>query len=84
MDVGQTTVRDPARRDTVNIGTPPNSYDRNWFSRAFDRLGIELRNRYTQNQDLIVDGNRLVLVSPNKTRYKLTVNDAGVLSTTAL
>lgn len=68
----------------MNIGTPPNQYDRNWFSRAFDRLGIELRNRYTQNQDLIVDGNRLVLVSPNKTRYKLTVNDAGVLSTTAL
>lgn len=68
----------------MNIGTPPNNYDRNWFSRAFDRLGIELRNRYTQNQDLIVDGNRLVLVSPNKTRYKLTVNDAGVLSTTAL
>jgi len=68
----------------VNIGTPPNNYDRNWFSRAFDRLGIELRNRYTQNQDLIVDGNRLVLVAPNKTRYKLTVNDAGVLSTTAL
>lgn len=68
----------------MNIGTPPNQYDRNWFSRAIDRLGIELRNRYTQNQDLIVDGNRLVLVSPNKTRYKLTVNDAGVLSTTAL
>ena len=84
MDVGQTKIRDPARRDTLNIGTPPNNYDRNWFSRAFDRLGIELRNRYTQNQDLIVDGNRLVLVSSNKTKYALQVDNSGNLTTTSI
>ena len=84
MDTRETEAGSTARGHTMILGTPPNNYDRNWFSRAFDRLSIELRNRYTSNQDLIIDGNRLVLVSPNKTKYKLTVDDAGTLSTTAL
>lgn len=84
MDTRETEAGSTTWRDKMILGTPPNDYDRNWFSRAFDRLSIELRNRYTSNQDLIIDGNRLVLVSPNKTKYAITVDDAGTLSTTAL
>lgn len=68
----------------MNIGTPPADYDRNWFSRAFSRLGIELGRRYTNNQDLVVDGNRIVLVAPNQTKYAITVDNAGALTTTAI
>ena len=66
------------------IGTPPDRYDRNWFSRAFDRLAIDLRARYSRQQDLIIDGNSLILTAPNKTQYRITIDNSGTLTTTQL
>jgi len=66
------------------LGTPPDRYDRNWFSRAFDRLSNDLRNRYSKAADLELGSNGLIITSPNGTRYKVEVDNSGTLSTTAI
>jgi len=42
----------------------------------------DLRN-YKTNKDIEVGANRIILTSPNGTRYALAVSNAGVLSTVA-
>jgi len=66
------------------LGTPPNQYDRNWFSRAFDRLSNDLRNRYSRAADLELGSNRLIMTSPNGTRYRIEVDNSGNISATAI
>jgi phosphosulfolactate phosphohydrolase-like enzyme len=44
---------------------------------------IEMADRmnYKRDQDLEINNNRIILTSPNGTRYAVTVDNAGVLST---
>ena len=39
---------------------------------------------YKRDRDVEMSNNRLILTSPNGSRYALTVDNAGVISTTAL
>jgi len=43
---------------------------------------VELADRmnYKRDRDLEIGDNRIILTSPNGSRYALTVNNAGVLS----
>lgn len=42
------------------------------------------RMNYKRGQDVEIGENSLILTSPNGTRYKVIVSDAGVLSTVML
>lgn len=63
-------------------------------SQSYSQNSESLKNRLLeqadqQNRKLQVDveiatGERLILSSPNGTRYKITVNDAGAISATSL
>ncbi len=44
---------------------------------------MDSQNRKT-NQDIEMAGNRIILTSPNGTRYALVVDNAGTLSTVAI
>ena len=68
----------------MSVGVPPDRYDRNWFSRALDRIQLDIRRRYSRDQNLILSANQLVLTSPNGTLYAITVDNNGTLSTSAL
>ena len=39
---------------------------------------------YKRDRDVEMSNNRLILTSPNGSRYSLTVDNAGVIGTTAL
>ena len=39
---------------------------------------------HKRNQDIEVGGGRVILTSPNGTRYEVTVSDAGALSTSSV
>ena len=47
---------------------------------------IELADsmNYKRDRDVEMSNNRLILTSPNGSRYALTVDNAGVIGTTAL
>lgn len=47
---------------------------------------VELADRmnYKRDRDLEIGDNRIILTSPNGSRYALTVNNAGVLSAVPL
>jgi len=68
----------------MSVGVPPDRYDRNWFSRALDRIQLDIRRRYSRDQNLILSANKLVLTSPNGTLYAIEIDDQGTISTTAL
>ena len=60
--------------------------------RSDDRLLTEIsrqveqadRMNYKRDRDLEIGQNRLILTSPNGSRYVITVDNAGVLSATPL
>jgi hypothetical protein len=68
----------------MKVPTPPQTYtpvaeaQRNFLLENADRL-----NRKT-NADVEISSSRLILTSPNGTRYSVTVSNAGALSATAL
>lgn len=67
-------------KKTLALPVPPGFYDPGYFrevNRQLDNLDNETIKRDT---DIEVRNNRLILVSPNGTRYKLVVSDAGVVS----
>ncbi|HJR55331.1 MAG TPA: hypothetical protein VJ798_02035 [Rhizomicrobium sp.] len=47
-------------------------------------LEREDRNNQKLTRDVVIEGRRLVLVSPDGTRFALTVSNAGVLAAVAL
>ena len=69
----------------MNLQPPPIQYDANFeIERNMEREDSDLLNR-KQRQDLeIATGERLILSSPNGTRFKLEVSDLGVLTASAL
>jgi len=68
----------------MKVPAPPQTYtpvaeaQRNFLLENADRL-----NRKT-NADVEISSSRLILTSPNGTRYSVVVSNLGILSTTAL
>ena len=69
----------------MRLPTPPSQYDPIYESQK--NLLIEqadLQNHKRQADMEIVEPQRLILRSPNGTKYVISVNNSGVLSATAL
>lgn len=63
---------------------PTSSYDARWASelkRVFDDLE---QRAHKKGEDIEPAGGRIILTSPNGTRYILTVDNAGALSAVPL
>ncbi len=68
----------------MNAPKPPLVYDARWASelkRVLDQLAQRAHQR---GQDLEMSDGRVILTSPNGTRYALEVANNGTLSTVAL
>lgn len=62
----------------------PSKYDER--DQTDTRAAIEQADaqNYKRNRDLEIGDNRIILKAPNGTRYAITVDNAGVLSTAAV
>jgi hypothetical protein len=63
---------------------PMPAYDARNETELRAALEREDRNNQKRNQDIAIEGRRLVLVSPDGSRFALTVSDAGVLAAVAV
>jgi hypothetical protein len=61
----------------------PRQTDRNLTEMARQIEQADAMN-YKRDRDLEIGDNRVILTSPNGSRYALTVDNAGVIGTTAL
>ena len=61
----------------MKLPTPDDQFLRESF-RILERMD---NNNFKKNQDLEIGQNRIILMSPNGTRYAIVVDNAGVLST---
>ena len=61
----------------MKLPTPDDQFLRETF-RILERMD---NNNFKKNQDLEIGQNRIILVSPNGTRYALVVSNTGALST---
>lgn len=68
----------------MKLPSPPNGYDRR--DQAETRVLMERADNlnHKRNQDVEIGAARLILSSPNGTRYSVTVSNAGTLSATAI
>lgn len=65
----------------MNLPSPPDQYNRDDQSRVRDILGRADTENHKRGRDINVAPGRLILTSPNGTRYAITVSNSGVLST---
>lgn len=74
----------------MKLPTPTNSYDLRDQANVRRIIESEDVNNYKRNQDVEIGSrkidppNRLIISSPNGTRYEILVNNLGVLSASAL
>ena len=61
----------------MKLPTPDDQFLRESF-RILERMD---NNNFKKNQDLEIGQNRIILMSPNGTRYALVVSNTGALST---
>lgn len=68
----------------MNLPVPPASYDAR--DQAETRRSLEQEDRRNRKigTDVEIGGDRLVLKSPDGTRWSVTVSDLGVITATAL
>ena len=67
------------------LPSPPNFYNSGFFSNAFQQISQSLGLSYQKGSDIELNSEQsLIIVSPNGTRYKIKVDNSGVLSTTAV
>lgn len=68
----------------MKLPNPPTGYDRR--DQAEARVLMERADNlnHKRNQDVEIGAARLILTSPNGTRYSITVSNAGALSATAI
>ena len=66
------------------MGLPrPKNNDKDMTEMARQIEQADIMN-YKRDRDVEMSNNRLILTSPNGSRYALTVDNAGVIGTTAL
>lgn len=67
------------------LPNPPGTYLQSYFAPILQQIAKLLTTSYQKNQDVELNSDqRLIIVSPNGTRYQIEVDNAGTLSTTAL
>ena len=66
------------------LSNSPDRYSRDAQSRLQSQVEQADRENRKQGRDIEVFPARLILTSPNGTRYQILVSDAGVLSTGAV
>lgn len=68
----------------MSLPRPPDRYDPRWAAELKRELDRQQQGVHKKGQDIEVGEARLILTSPNGTRYEVKVDNAGVLSATAL
>lgn len=68
----------------MSLPRPPERYDPRWAAELKRELDRQQQLTHKKGQDVEVGAARLILTSPNGTRYEVKVDNAGALSATAL
>jgi|TARA_R110000824_G_scaffold168569_2_gene345524 hypothetical protein len=79
------TVSAPSGVKRLRLPEPQSGYDRQ--AEIFNNVAMEEadRSNFKHFEDVdLANNERLILVSPDGTRYSVTVTNAGVLGTTAI
>jgi len=67
------------------LANPPKEYLQGFFATVLQQISKTLTVTYQKNADVELNADqRLIIVSPNGTRYKITVDNSGTLSATSL
>jgi hypothetical protein len=66
------------------LSKPPLAYNEQFQQRHASELERELSRCHKKNENIELGATAIIMTSPNGTRYKLTVDNSGVLGTTAL
>jgi len=67
------------------LPNPPGTYMQAYFAPVLQQIARLLTTSYQKGSDVELNADqRLIIVSPNGTRYQIEVDNAGALSTTAL
>lgn len=69
---------------SVRLPSPPPGYSLADQSETRRALEQALRRTHNKGEDIEVGVARLILTSPNGTRYSVTVDNSGTLSATAI
>ena len=63
------------------LPTPPGTYLQSYFAPVLQQIARLLTTSYQKGSDVELNSDqRLIIVSPNGTRYEITVDNSGVLS----
>jgi hypothetical protein len=69
----------------MNLPLPPDRYDRSYMSRLLMELNKREINTRKNDTDVEIAGaQRLILSSPDGTRWSITVSNAGAISATSI
>lgn len=67
------------------LPNPPGTYLQSYFAPILQQIARLLTTSYQKGSDVELNvDQRLIIVSPNGTRYQIEVDNSGTLSTTAL
>tara|TARA_Y100000114_G_C11743362_1_gene320248 strand:- start:1493 stop:1702 length:210 start_codon:yes stop_codon:yes gene_type:complete len=67
------------------LPTPPSQYMQAFFAPVLQQIARLLTTSYQKGSDVELNADqKLIIVSPNGTRYQITADNSGTLSTTAL
>ena len=68
----------------MRLPNPPVNYTAQVEYERNRTIELADRNNHKRNSDVEIGIGRLILTSPNGTRYSITVDNAGVISATAV
>lgn len=67
------------------LPNPPGTYLQAYFAPVLQQIARLLTTSYQKGSDVELNSDqRLIIVSPNGTRYEITVDNSGVLSASAV
>jgi len=67
------------------LASPPKEYLQGFFATVLQQISKTLTVTYQKNADVELNADqRLIIVSPNGTRYEIVVDNSGVLSASAV
>jgi len=67
------------------LPNPPGQYLQSYFAPILQQIAKLLTSSYQKNQDVELNADqRLIIVSPDGTRYEIVVDNSGVLSASAV
>ncbi len=67
------------------LPNPPGQYLQSYFAPVLQQIARLLTTSYQKGSDVELNSDqRLIIVSPNGTRYQITVDNSGVLSASAV